>query len=353
MAPEQALNHKSADARSDIFSLGCTLFEALTGDVALPGENAMEKLFALATKSVRRLSTLRPEIPPALDEVANKMLQREPDDRFQSALEVVEALEPFCLGYLAEPKIQVGGGTEVSSSDEAMKEFLGQLSNEDKSTYDSHRQDATVELQEHDLEDGTGEFASEELSPQTLGQEQSVEYAEGVPVSVWPMRSLMIGAAALALVVVAMLLAIVAIRINTPHGTILVEVNQPDAEISVDGGWITLKSPSLREPIEIRATEGKHKLEVRKEGYKLFTDTFVIREGVTPKITVRLERKGAKVVAKGPNGTKKAAHQKEPYRQNKTEDQTYTHPGARWPFRSRHRSMDSRPRWSHSSVGRR
>ncbi|MSR58779.1 MAG: hypothetical protein EXS05_14190 [Planctomycetaceae bacterium] len=95
MAPEQAADTRRADARSDIFSLGCTLFRLLTGQVPFAGDSIAEKITARQQGSPRRLSKLRPETPPQLRAVVAKMMARDPNERYQTALEVAEALSPF------------------------------------------------------------------------------------------------------------------------------------------------------------------------------------------------------------------------------------------------------------------
>lgn len=102
IAPEAAENFKNADIRADIFSLGCALFRLLTGKLPYVGENTMEKLLARATRDAPAPSSLRPEIPAALDQIVAKMLARDPAARFQTPDEVVQALAPFAASRLGD-----------------------------------------------------------------------------------------------------------------------------------------------------------------------------------------------------------------------------------------------------------
>jgi WD40 repeat protein len=97
MAPEQARSTKSADIRSDIYSLGCTLFRELTGRVAFDGENALEKLMARAMGDAPSLREFVPDAPAGLESVLARMLARDPAARYQTPVEVALALEPFSL----------------------------------------------------------------------------------------------------------------------------------------------------------------------------------------------------------------------------------------------------------------
>lgn len=96
IAPEQAHNTRSADIRADIFSLGCSLFYLLTGQVPFPGENVMEKLAARISGQSRSVWDLRPEVPPALATIISKMIAMKPADRYQLPSEAAEVLAPYC-----------------------------------------------------------------------------------------------------------------------------------------------------------------------------------------------------------------------------------------------------------------
>lgn len=100
IAPEQAADTRQADIRSDIFSLGCTLFRLLTGNVPFPGKTVMEKLMSRALHDAASVRTQRPEVSAELDAVLAKMLAREPRDRYQTPGEVATALSPFAKDYI-------------------------------------------------------------------------------------------------------------------------------------------------------------------------------------------------------------------------------------------------------------
>ena len=105
IAPEQARNTKAADIRADIFSLGCTLFEMLTRQLPFPGEGVMEKLMARVTQDAPPVCSLRPEVPAALEAIVAKMLERDPQRRFQSPGEVAVSLAPFASMGQAKPAV--------------------------------------------------------------------------------------------------------------------------------------------------------------------------------------------------------------------------------------------------------
>jgi serine/threonine-protein kinase len=92
MAPEQTLDAHKADIRSDIYSLGCTLYYLLTGRLPFPGRNLAEKLLKHQVMEPRPVAELRPEVPPDLSAVLGQMLAKRPEDRYQTAALVAAAL---------------------------------------------------------------------------------------------------------------------------------------------------------------------------------------------------------------------------------------------------------------------
>jgi serine/threonine protein kinase len=96
MSPEQALNAKNIDHRSDIWSLGISLFEGLSARRPWEDRTSIGQIIvAISTASVPSLQELAPWIEPGLAEVVHRTLEKNPDRRFATALELIQALEPF------------------------------------------------------------------------------------------------------------------------------------------------------------------------------------------------------------------------------------------------------------------
>jgi serine/threonine protein kinase len=95
MAPEQFVDARQADARSDIYALGCTLYHLLTGQPPFPGSSYHDKAASHQHTRPRPLQEIIPAVPAGLDGVVQKMLAKQPQDRFQSAADVVGALAPY------------------------------------------------------------------------------------------------------------------------------------------------------------------------------------------------------------------------------------------------------------------
>lgn len=96
VSPEQARDLNTADIRSDLYSLGCTFYFLLTGQVPFPGGSAMEKLVRHSTVQPRPVEQLRPEVPTAVAGIVQRLLAKDPRERYQTPGELANALVPYC-----------------------------------------------------------------------------------------------------------------------------------------------------------------------------------------------------------------------------------------------------------------
>jgi serine/threonine-protein kinase len=92
MSPEQATGQET-DHRVDQYALGCILYEMLVGDVPFKGENAPKTLTKHVFDAVVPPSKLRPDLPPVLERIVLRMLQKKPADRYADMRELIVALE--------------------------------------------------------------------------------------------------------------------------------------------------------------------------------------------------------------------------------------------------------------------
>lgn len=99
LAPEQAVDSHQVDARADIYSLGCTMYFALTGHPPFTDGTLVQRLLAHQTKIPPSVRYERPDIDDSLLEILDKMMAKKAADRFQTASEVSEALARWLIEH--------------------------------------------------------------------------------------------------------------------------------------------------------------------------------------------------------------------------------------------------------------
>ena len=106
MSPEQAGGDPRLDARTDIYSLGCVLYEMLSGEPPFTGATVQALLVRRLTETPRSIRDVRETVPPALEQVVFKALAKAPADRYATAAQLGQALQPIHLS---------GGGMPAAS----------------------------------------------------------------------------------------------------------------------------------------------------------------------------------------------------------------------------------------------
>jgi serine/threonine-protein kinase len=92
MSPEQASGERDVDARSDVYSLACVVYEMLAGAPPFRGESMRSTMAKHVTEPPRPIRTLRPDAPPALESVLARALAKDPAQRFRTVAEFTTAL---------------------------------------------------------------------------------------------------------------------------------------------------------------------------------------------------------------------------------------------------------------------
>lgn len=113
IAPEQAINSHTADIRADIYSLGCTFYYLLAGQVPFPEGFLTEKLLQHQFKEPLPLEQQRPDVPPVVAKIVGTMMAKKPANRYQTPAEVALALA--ALSVPRRHSLETGAADEVTT----------------------------------------------------------------------------------------------------------------------------------------------------------------------------------------------------------------------------------------------
>jgi serine/threonine protein kinase len=284
IAPEQALDAAKADIRADIYSLGCTLYYLLAGRPPFSGTSLSAVLMAHQMQEARPLNLVRPEVPEELAAVVRKMMAKSPAKRYQTPLEVVQALAPF-VRQGATPKASPelsSGATEAKSAVKKAASIAPPL----PPMAESPKQPPTPPA----MRESRTERSVTSVGPRKSGAVPKLRAAT-VRERKSPNKWLIGGGIGVGVLLLALLelWANGVFKVKTKDGMIVLENVPPDAEVVVDGETVTLRDQGGK-AIEISvAARKKHQLQVKKEGFKVFGNEVEIDAGESRAIHVSLE----------------------------------------------------------------
>ena len=308
MAPEQAISTKHADARSDVYSLGISLWYLLAGRCAYDGDSLMAKLLAHRDAPIPSLCAVDSEIPAALDAVFRRMVAKQATERYQSMTDVIRDLEGCQNGSASVPDVS----TANSYEDPSLHSFLSQLGGSPsslassaatrKSTEPATRVKISSEAEATMLNGNIGVDTDPQTMTAIRRQERQarrgnrvVEVQSGSPPWYLDKRILLGGAAVASLIFVALV-----ILLRTPHGTLRVEILDADVEMKVKGTELTFQANDV-EPVSLVA--GDKTLMVTRGDLSFETAKFTLKKGEETRVKVELigdhlvVNQGANVIA--------------------------------------------------------
>jgi serine/threonine protein kinase len=254
VAPEQATDARMADTRADLYSLGCTLYFLLTGRPPFTESTAVLQVLAHIEKEPPALHTVRPDVPTELSAVVARMLAKDPAQRYQKPAEVAQALLPFIKAAAkATPPAPTATGAPSPKPSPA-----GGPSQVEWNTITQTPARAPV----------AGEVATRPAArkPWLIGAVVATGVLLGL-VGLW---------------------AAGVFKVKTKDGILVVEVNEPNADVYVDGEKLTLTWDDGGKRAEIHVQPGTRKVEVKKDGFTAVGQELAFKEGGREVFTARL-----------------------------------------------------------------
>ena len=270
IAPEQIVDAPNADIRADIYSLGATLYYLLAGHPPFQADSLYDMFQAHMSRDADPLNLVRPEVPSELAAVVAKMMAKDPARRFQTPVEVAQALTPFFKkGNVAfkAPRVEMSQAGQTGT---------GQPTRDRAGPVEPPKKAAEPTVPEPPWQSLIDSRETEHPKAKTPAAARSRR-----PPWLWP-------AVAVGVLVLGLVAWGVTLRVKTPDGIIEL-VNLPnDADVLIDAREVTVTLPGGGKPAVITVPAGKRNIQVKKDGYKVSGEEVTIPAGGKVAFTVRL-----------------------------------------------------------------
>ncbi len=295
MSPEQAEDTKHADARSDIYSLGCSLYALLTGRCTYEGATVMKKLLAHRNAPLpilsrdlmivrepegKSMSTLVVDARlKTLDEVFHRLIAKRPEDRFQTMTEVIAALES-CRS--AESPTVSFANRPAEMGEVPLQDFLAGISAESAVSLPLDPSAPTNAGMDATLLTSNGEVGTDPQTQNTVRRPAPTQEVDGSTRSAgWGTKQTLVSAA---VGLIALLLGVIFLW-PTADGTLVVEILDPAVEMKLKGTELKFKGGGIK-PVSLKA--GDKKFVVTRGDVSFETDSLVLKKGEETKVKVDL-----------------------------------------------------------------
>ncbi len=270
MPPEQVSGDVNATSpASDIYSVGVIFYRLLTGRLPFHGD-AMAMLSQVLMDEPPAPTTLRPELEPELEAICLKAMAKKIDDRYASMAELATALTDALRARPPAVEPTAGPAQKLSAPPPAKN----------------------AEQSLHASQLGGLRSAAMLFNQPPVRKANSDKPRRGrkrarrrrVPAWAW-----LIGAGIAVVLLLVVLGAVIVFRVKTPDGVYVVEVDEPNADVYVDGDRMTVSWQDGGKRAEIRVRPGTHKVEVKKDGVTFYGEEVTVEDGDRKIITARFD----------------------------------------------------------------
>ena len=271
MSPEQALDTRNVDGRTDVYSLGCTLFYLLTGQAPYDGDTMTKKILAHREEPIPSLRDACPDVPESLDTIYQTMLLKDPADRQASMAEVIEQLTACDVTPQSGPP--------------PLPQKQGFVEDTLSATADSV--DDTSALEPPDISlDRSIVTPNEAVAPNRVADRHerprsSIRSLSDVP---WIVPAIAVGVLGIALILVILFI------FRREHQTVQVEIDSAlldDATVTVKLDGKELEIAGLGETIKLKP--GEHSYEIYRGDEKIVAREFTVLKGNNPALRISIE----------------------------------------------------------------
>ena len=269
MSPEQASDTKHADARNDIYSLGCALYYLLHGKPPYGGDTMISRIMAHREQPIPPLAAGRDDVPGALEMVFSRMLAKDPQERYPSMAEAAAALGNCGVQSLA---VVDDGNRPV---DTKLQMFFDSWEDDEGSQIvrAPQRQDTQRPGMLVDTQTGTFRTSRGGRKRKSSQNRNSRNTCASKRRTSWWVTA---GAAAVTLAIV---LGVIVFRLATPEGTIVLKLDQKEAAgavVTFDGNAkMTIESGTADESFEFTVDGKKHTFEITHPNFVTYSGKFV------------------------------------------------------------------------------